>query len=45
MKSSKGMKIVDENFHFDSKTLGLDEKNRHTQPTLDEIIKRDEMFG
>lgn len=26
MKSSKGMKIVDENFHIHSKILGLDEK-------------------
>jgi len=41
----KGMKFVDENFHFHSKFLSLDENDRHTQPTRDEIIKRDEILG
>jgi hypothetical protein len=37
----KGMKFLDEIFHFHSKFWVWMKNNQQTQPTLDEIIKRD----
>jgi hypothetical protein len=39
------MKFLDESFHFHSKFWVWMKNNQQTQPTLDEIIKRDEISG